>query len=418
MTRVRQAVFLVGGKGTRLGALTASTPKPLIEIAPGLRFLDVLLEHTARHGFTDIILLAGHHGEQVQQAYHGRTVREATISVITEPAPAGTGGALLHAADRLAPWFLMANGDSYFEFNLRALATGLGGNLAGRMALRRVSDVSRYGMVEMAGDRIAAFREKTAVHGGAGLINAGVYLLSRNVLEHVAMPCSIESDVFPRLAQAGRLLGTEFDGYFLDIGLPETYEQARREVPGRLSKPAVFLDRDGVLNVDSGYPHRREDLVWIKGAREAVLRFNEVGYLVIVLTNQAGVARGFYDEAQVADFHSLMQDDLAAIGAHVDAFYFCPFHADAAIEAYRVADHPDRKPNPGMLLRAMSDWPVRSAGSFLIGDRDTDLEAARRASVPGYKFGGGDLHAFVTKTLAEQPCTIAPSGSHARSSAQ
>jgi hypothetical protein len=108
---VRQAVFLVGGKGTRLGGLTANTPKPLLELAPGLRFLDVLIEGAARQGFNDIILLAGHLGEQVVELYDGRTFRGARISVIREPEPAGTGGALRFAADRLAPFFMLANGD-------------------------------------------------------------------------------------------------------------------------------------------------------------------------------------------------------------------------------------------------------------------------------------------------------------------
>src|SRR5262245_8495903 len=120
--RVRQAVFLVGGRGTRLGALASQTPKPLIEIGPGLRFLDLLLDQAVRHGFVDIILLAGHLGVQVEGLYHGRKLGGATVSVVREPIPAGTGGALLHIADRLDRWFVMANGDSIFDIDLRALA--------------------------------------------------------------------------------------------------------------------------------------------------------------------------------------------------------------------------------------------------------------------------------------------------------
>ncbi|MDO9076256.1 MAG: sugar phosphate nucleotidyltransferase, partial [Brevundimonas sp.] len=122
---IRQAVFLVGGKGTRLGELTRDVPKPLLEISPGVRFLDVLLEEAARHGFSDIVLLAGHLGESVQQIYDGRVMRNAKVRVIREPAPMGTGGALRYAAESLDPAFVMANGDSLFEFNLRALATPL-----------------------------------------------------------------------------------------------------------------------------------------------------------------------------------------------------------------------------------------------------------------------------------------------------
>lgn len=405
--RIRQAVFLVGGKGTRLGSIAKTTPKPLLELAPGLRFLDVLLDQAARHGFSDIILLAGHLGDQVETLYQSRRVREATVHVVREGEPAGTGGALAFAADRLDPWFLMANGDSLFDFNLRALAIPQKEDTVARLALRHVADASRYGSVDVRGNRVTAFREKQA-SGAPGLISGGVYLLSRTILEHVRKPCSLETDIFPRLTEAGLLAGQRFDGYFLDIGLPESYERAKREIPARLTRPAAFLDRDGVLNVDIGYTHRPEDLRWIAGAREAVLRLNEAGYYVIVATNQAGVARGYYSIDQMHAFHARMQDELADIGAHIDAFYYCPFHEDGIVEAFRAADHPDRKPNPGMILQALDEWPIRSAGSFLIGDRPGDVEAARRAGLPGFLFEGGDLRSMLDRALSALPASAVP----------
>jgi D-glycero-D-manno-heptose 1,7-bisphosphate phosphatase len=186
------------------------------------------------------------------------------------------------------------------------------------------------------------------------------------------------------------------------MGLPETFAQAKREIPRRRFRPAAFLDRDGVLNADTCYVHRPEDLTWLDGARQSVLALNEAGYLVIVAANQAGVARGYYSERDIARFHERMQDDLAAIGAHIDAFYHCPFHPEAVVPAYAHADHPDRKPNPGMIMRALREWPIVRTGSFLIGDRDTDLEAGRRAGIPGYLFEGNDLRAVTDKALREQ----------------
>jgi D-glycero-D-manno-heptose 1,7-bisphosphate phosphatase len=396
---VRQAVFLVGGKGTRLGKLTATTPKPLLAIAPDISLLDLLIEEAARHGFTDIVLLAGHLGDRVERLYHGRQIRAATIRVIREPEPAGTGGALRHAAGMLDPWFLLANGDSWFDINLRALAVAPPRDRLARIALRSMEDTGRYGSVELHGRRITAFTEKKAATG-PGLINGGLYLLNRAVLDHIAGPCSIEQDVFPELVRQGAVDGRVFDGYFLDIGLPETLAQARRELPFRLARPAAFLDRDGVLNTDRGYTHRPEQLQWIEGAREAVLALNEAGYLVFVVTNQAGVAHGFYHEADVHAFHARMQTELADIGAHIDAFYHCPFHPDATIRRYRQPSHPDRKPNPGMLLKARREWRIRAKGSFLIGDRDSDIEAANRAGIPGMLFDGGNLLATVRQALA------------------
>ena len=166
------------------------------------------------------------------------------------------------------------------------------------------------------------------------------------------------------------------------------------------ARPALFLDRDGVLNEYFGHPHRVEDVRWISGAREAVRAANEAGWWVFVVTNQSGVARGLFGLDDVERFHEAMAAQLAGVGARVDRFYVCPFHADAAEVRWRHPDHPDRKPNPGMLLRAMAEHPVDPVRSVLVGDRPSDLEAARRAGVRGVLYSGGDLQALVTGLLA------------------
>ncbi|MDB5455097.1 MAG: D,D-heptose 1,7-bisphosphate phosphatase [Caulobacter sp.] len=165
---------------------------------------------------------------------------------------------------------------------------------------------------------------------------------------------------------------------------------------------AVFLDRDGVLNVDHGYVSDPAALAWIPGAREAVAAFTRAGLTTLVVTNQSGVGRGYFDEAAMHRFHAEMNAQLEAVGGRIDAFYFAPHHRDAAIEAYRVADHPDRKPNPGMILRGLADWSVAPSEAVLIGDKDTDIEAARRAGVEGLLFPGGDLLAFVRDRLGDR----------------
>ena len=160
-------------------------------------------------------------------------------------------------------------------------------------------------------------------------------------------------------------------------------------------RPALFLDRDGVLNEDRGYVARWEDFHWIAGARQAVAAFNRAGWLVIVVTNQSGVGRGFYSEADMHALHARMAEDLAELGGHIDAFYYAPHHPDAPLDAYRHPDPPDRKPNPGMILRALSDWPIDKAASVLVGDKPSDLEAALRAGIRGVLFPGGDLQRFL-----------------------
>jgi D-glycero-D-manno-heptose 1,7-bisphosphate phosphatase len=160
-------------------------------------------------------------------------------------------------------------------------------------------------------------------------------------------------------------------------------------------RPTLFLDRDGVLNVDHGYVHRWEDWQWIAGAKEVIGAFNRAGWLVIVVTNQSGIGRGYYSEADMQVLHQHMRDDLAASGGRIDAIYHAPHHPEAAQDAYRHPDPPDRKPNPGMLLRALADWPVDVAASILVGDKPSDLEAAERAGIRAFLFDGGDLSTFL-----------------------
>lgn len=147
-------------------------------------------------------------------------------------------------------------------------------------------------------------------------------------------------------------------------------------------RPAAFLDRDGVINVDHGYTFRPEDLEFTPTAAEGIGLLNAAGYPVLVVTNQSGVARGLYGTADIERFHAHLQARLARHGAHVDSFYYCACHPDGIVAEYAI-EHEDRKPAPGMLLRAMREWGVEAEGSFMIGDKASDMEAADRAGIAG-----------------------------------
>ncbi|WP_031229443.1 HAD-IIIA family hydrolase [Asticcacaulis sp. YBE204] len=398
MSFSKQLVVLVGGKGTRLGEATKNTPKPLMPITDTDVFLDYFLRAAARQGFDDILMLAGHLGEQVQARYDNRRFGEARISVLIEPEPMGTGGAFRFASERLAPTFVAANGDTLFDTNIRALDHVLqsDNSLLAALALRHVDNAGRYGSVDFDGKRIAQFREKDPTsEAQPGHINGGIYALRRDaILQLDDGPSSIEADLFPRLAAEGRLGGLTSTGYFLDIGLPETLATARKDLPAQ-KRAALFLDRDGVINIDTNYLHKVEDLVWVDGVTETIRAANDRGLAVIVVTNQAGIARGYYSEGDMIRLHHHLQDTLNSQGAFIDGFYFCPYHEAAEIERYRIANHPDRKPNPGMILKAALDHNIDLSGSLLIGDNLSDVEAATRAGVRGHLFTGGNLMSFV-----------------------
>jgi D-glycero-D-manno-heptose 1,7-bisphosphate phosphatase len=140
--------------------------------------------------------------------------------------------------------------------------------------------------------------------------------------------------------------------------------------------------------------HKPEDFVWINGARDAINLLNDRGYNVVVVSNQSGIARGYFSTDDVNRLHDWINEDLKTIGAHIDKFYFCPYHPEFPDERY-VNFRNWRKPEPGMLLQAMRESPVRRTESFMIGDSENDLEAARRAGIEGFLYEAGNLREFV-----------------------
>ena len=167
-----------------------------------------------------------------------------------------------------------------------------------------------------------------------------------------------------------------------------------------MSNKAIFFDRDGTLNVDVHYLHDPADFVWMEGAVDAVRWANAHGYLVIVVTNQSGIARGYYDEETMHRLHGWMNAELRAHGAHIDDFYYCPHHAEGKISAYAIACD-CRKPAPGMILRAIREHDIDPAASFLFGDAQSDIAAAANAGVRGVRYTGGDLCNLVRETVRQ-----------------
>ncbi len=404
MTRatIRQCAVLAGGLGTRLGPLTASLPKPLMPVGDR-PFLAWLLRELCRFGVSDVLLLTGHLSEAVEAslpAIQASLPRPLAITISREPAPAGTGGALWHARHLLDERFLLLNGDSLLDANLGHLlqdAAADGPDVLARLALRDLPDASRYGVVQRDGGRVTQFAERPPA-GTPGTINAGIYVLRRSILDAIRPDCSLERDVLPGLAARGAVRGTVLDGWFIDIGIPDDLARAQHGLPARLRRRALFLDRDGVINEDHGYVGSRERFDWTATSRAAIRAANDAGWHVFVVTNQSGIARGLYAEADAVALLDWMADEVRRDGGTIDDVRYCPHHTDAQVDAYR-RDCDCRKPAPGMLNELIAAWDLDPARCAMVGDQPTDMQAAAAAGVAGYRFAGGDLHALVTAIL-------------------
>jgi len=405
---IRQCAILAGGLATRLGTIAAETPKPVLEVG-GRPFIAWLMREMVRFGVEDFVILTGHLPQAVENAVltaADSLPRRVTIRFSEEPQRAGTGGALHHAAPLLDERFLLCNGDSLFDCNIAALLADFARDppdTIARMIVREIPDASRYGTLTLQADQVNAFTARPASPqpGQPGLINAGIYAMDRRVLSRLTPTCSLEADLLAPLATAGHLRATRQHGWFVDIGIPDDLAHARRELAAIMDRPALFLDRDGVLNHDHGYVGSKDRWDWMDGAREAVALATSHGWHVFIVTNQAGIARGLYGEPDLDALQRWVADELRRTGGTLDDWRYCPYHTEGAVDAYR-RDSDWRKPAPGMLIDLLKNWALDPRHCVMIGDKDSDIQAGLAAGMRSELFAGGNLLDLVRTIVAPE----------------
>tara|TARA_Y100000589_G_scaffold324149_1_gene359834 strand:- start:1089 stop:2303 length:1215 start_codon:yes stop_codon:yes gene_type:complete len=381
--KLKQALILAGGLGKRLGEKSKDCPKPmqLINQEP---FLNNIIWNLKRHDITDIILSIGYLPEKFKEYYGTGQNFEVKIRFVQEEKPAGTAGAIKLCESFLDDYFLLINGDTLFDINFHDLAVTFNNGKIGHLALNFVNDTSRYGEVKLSGKEIIEFKEKS--QNNYGYINSGVAIFHKRLINFISnQDSSLEKDVYPKMINKKLLSAKKYKSFFLDIGIPVALSEAQSLIPKWRSKSALLLDRDGVINIDFGYVHSMNNFKWISGARETIKMANDLGILVIVITNQAGIARGLYSEKQFQLFSKEINNELKSFGAHIDATYFCPHHPTEGINKYKI-NCKCRKPKNGLIKKAILDWKLQKRKCFLIGDKKSDIIAAKRSGIESQQF--------------------------------
>ncbi len=381
----RQCAILVGGLGSRLGSLTSETPKPLLDCG-GRPYLAWILRELQRYGIQEFVLLAGFRSTAVDEfakSVHQYLPKKCSVKVSVEKEPMGTGGALAQAKDMLDDRFMLINGDSWFDVNLVHFLqqNQSSDDTLAHILLNQVEDASRFGVVELDNGSVREFYERPPTPD-MNLVNAGMYILSKDICNYIDGSCSLERDIYPKLAKQGLITGEAHTGYFIDIGIPDDYKRGCVDLPKRFLRGAVFFDRDGVLNTDLDWVGTVDRFHWKNGAKQLVKHVNDIGLYSFVVTNQAGVARGFYSEHNVLSLYDYMQAQANSEGAHFDDWRYCPYHPTAPLAHYRK-ESINRKPKPGMLNELIDAWELNREKCLMIGDSETDMQAASAAGITG-----------------------------------
>jgi D,D-heptose 1,7-bisphosphate phosphatase len=397
MAAVEHLVVVAGGKGTRLSGLFGDVPKALVPVG-GKPVLQHQLELAAKAGVRSATIYAGFLAGHIS-SFVGDGLRFGmTITLHVEDQPLGTAGAVLQSLDALPPRFFVMYGDVMLAADLERMARFHLSHAAAFTAFVHPND-HPFDSDLLETD---AEGQVTALHNPphaldrtyANLVNAALYVVERDALRPFAKPGKQDftKEVMPGLIASGaKVLAYRSADYIKDMGTPERLARVEADLKsGKLdpasSKPraAIFLDRDGTLNVEKGFLASADGLELLPGVGAALKSLRQGGYSLVVLTNQPVIARGEASESDVAAIHRRLEWDLGKEGAYLDAVYLCPHHPDKGFAGERrelkIACQ-CRKPGTAMVEQACRELELDARASWMIGDQTRDIEMARRAGL-------------------------------------
>lgn len=378
-----EAIILAGGLGTRLRDTVPDLPKCMAPVNDQ-PFLTYVIRHLLSQGIEKFIFSLGYRHEAIEQFLEAQ-FPTINYQCCIENEPLGTGGAirfaLQYAADENV---LVLNGDTLYKIDTAKFYRSHREKSAlCSIALKPMKDFDRYGVVELGDDNlIKDFKEKQYYH--SGLINGGVYLISREAFLQKEFPdkFSFEKDFLEKEFIHKTIYGSIHDNYFIDIGIPEDYKRAQEELkyhppdPRKVDKTwTLFIDRDGVINHEKkeDYIRNPEEFRFYDDARESLAMLSKKFGKIIVVSNQRGVGRGLMSESDLTDIHKKMLREIEDAGGHIDKIYYC---------TSTDAKHPDRKPNPGMALKAKEDFrDISFSHSIMVGNNTSDMLFGRNAGM-------------------------------------
>ena len=367
--------ILAGGKGSRIKKFTNYYPKPMVKIN-NIHFLQYLINIYTKYPIDKIYILTGYKSDIIFKKFHNKTFNFTKIICLKEKKFMGTGGALFKLKSKVKD-FILVNGDTIFDIDLINFFKSISKQKIGSLALTSMDkNTNNYKLNNLSINSGNLIYKRNSM-----LMNGGVYFFREKIFRYLKNePLSLENDLLPKFIQNKKLTAKKYKKFFLDIGTPKYIRSAHKKLKRYFYKPAVFLDRDGVINYDSGYVYKKKDFKFRKGVLKGLKYLIKKNYYIFLITNQAGIAKGHYKESDFKKLHIYLKNYLSKNNIYFNDVQYCPFHPKGKIKRYKRKSSL-RKPGNQMIKNIFKNWIVDKQNSFMIGDKISDELCAKKSKI-------------------------------------